>query len=131
MSGEIKSKFDILPQNIIEQIVKGLTELAETTLWGTASSQSILTLNDIKSWFKELPAHYKKKIVFAAVAKIETTSGIRVYQGILNKKFKCILARQLLVEELSVDLLNFFGQRNVIIFIEDPKIIEEILPPGD
>ena len=121
-----------LPQSIITQIVRSLTDLAETTLWGKSNKQQVLTLSDIKNWFNELPPHYKKKIALAAVLRMDATSGsLRIYQGIFDKGLNCFLARQLLVEQMSSDLIDLFGHEKVIIFLEDPKSLSKTTHLGD
>jgi hypothetical protein len=124
------SRFPDSTSNLILAIQEGFSALTETMLWGKSSRQGILSLVDIKDWFREKYLRYKKRLFLGAVWMLNGTSnsGARIYQGIFDAKLQCIDARQITVNELAPDLKEFFNNQDLILFTNDKEDFYKRIP---
>lgn len=123
------SKDNILssPLRLIRNLEDVVYDLVESLSWGKSSTQSVVTSDDIKDWFKELPTSTKKKIFFGVVARIQEieTEHTRLFQGVFDKKEKCITSRQLIARSLSDELEKEFGTTDLLIYSTDLEFISK------
>lgn len=108
-----------------EETVKGVTDIV---VWGDARVEEDLSLEDIKTWFHQVPNKYKKDLKYGVVIRLQPVAGIeyRIFQGIYNQKGKVTIARQVVTEKISDDLLTQFGGTDMIIFAENPKKVKQL-----
>ncbi len=113
-------KVDLItsPLRLLRNLEDTVYELVETFTWGKAGKQSIVTMEDMQHWFKDLPTGVKKKMYFGVVARIQEVDSerIRLFQGVFDKKEQCILARQILAGAIAEDLESGFGTTDLLIF---------------
>src|ERR1700730_11873139 len=93
-----------------------IINLAETIVWGKATQQDVLTLRDVKEWFRDSAAMRKGKVRIGALARLDEpiSNEIRIYQAIFDDNLKCLRSRHVVVGKIAPDLGQEFGSTDVL-----------------
>jgi len=122
----MKTTSSSLSPKIISDIIETLKDITSLLVWGDAKKQTLLSYDDVKEWFYTLPTSVIRKIEVGAILRLDSPieTEIRFFQGVFDKKGKCMQARHLIVVEFSKDLEKEFGSRDLVFLVQEPGKID-------
>ena len=122
----MKSTSSFVSPKIVSDIIGTLQDITSLLVWGDAKKQTSLSYDDVKEWFYTLPPSVRKKIEVGAILRLDSPveDEARFFQGVFDKKGKCLQARHLIVVEFSEDMEKEFGSRDMVFFVQEPGKID-------